>query len=121
MDMIKHYKLVVATDLDGTFLEGDSRIKNSFYPEFLRLRDTVLLIYITGRSVETVRQFCDYGYLPYPHFAMGDHGTEIVEGTHFTQISELQEPIVKQWNNGGDKMKESLLNQSGRSLTANQY
>lgn len=114
--MQEQYKLVIATDLDGTFLEGDNRIKNLFYPEFEHLRDTVLLIYTTGRSVETVKQFCDHGYLPYPHFVLGDHGTEIVEGAHFRQIAELQEPIIKQWNNGNHTLKELLHNERGLQL-----
>ena len=114
--MQEQYKLVLATDLDGTFLEGDQRVKNSFYPEFLRLRDTVLLIYTTGRSVETVKQFCDHGYLPYPHFIIGDHGTEIADGMNFKQIDTLQEPIIKKWHQGNTQLKDLLQNERGLQL-----
>jgi HAD superfamily hydrolase (TIGR01484 family) len=114
--MQDQYKLVIATDLDGTFLEGDHRVKNSFYTELLRLRDTILLVYTTGRSVETVKQFCEHGHLPYPHFIIGDHGTEIAEGTSFKQITELQEPIIKKWNNGGNKLKALLQHEEGLTL-----
>ncbi len=114
--MQDHYKLAIATDLDGTFLEGNSDVKNSFYPELVRLRDRILLIYATGRSVETVKQFCEQGYLPYPHFVIADHGTEVVEGSDFKQITELQEPIIKKWDNGGRRIKELLHNEKGLQL-----
>jgi HAD superfamily hydrolase (TIGR01484 family) len=110
------YKLVIATDLDGTFLEGDHSLKRSFYGEFSRLQETLLLIYVTGRSVETVKHFCAQGYLPSPHFVIGDHGTEIAEGGSFQQIAALQEPIVKKWNNGCHKIKELLRYERGLSL-----
>lgn len=110
------YQLVIATDLDGTFLEGDHQVKSAFYPEFLRLRDHVLLIYTTGRSAETVEQFCRHGYLPQPHFVIGDHGTEIVEGSSFKQITELQEAIIKQWNKGSPRLKELMQNEKGLRL-----
>lgn len=114
--MQDQYKLIIATDLDGTFLEGDNRLKSSFYNELSRLRDTVLLIYTTGRSVETVKQFCEHGYLPYPHFVIGDHGTEIAEGTSFKQIAALQEPIIQMWGAGGNQLKEQLQQEKGLTL-----
>src|ERR1700722_4467127 len=114
--MQDQYKLVIATDLDGTFLEGDNQVKSSLYGELLRLRDSILLIYATGRSVDTVKEFCKCGYLPYPHFVIGDHGTEIAEGVSFKQITELQEPIIKRWNNGGGKLKELLQHEKGLQL-----
>jgi HAD superfamily hydrolase (TIGR01484 family) len=114
--MKKEHKLVIATDLDGTFLEGDNQVKSSFYSELVRLRETILLIYTTGRSVETVKQFCEYHYLPYPHFVIGDHGTEIAEGTSFELITELQNPIIKKWNDGGNKLKELLKDEKGLTL-----
>ncbi len=72
--MNNQYKLILATDLDGTFLEGDDRIKQLFYSEFLRLREHVMLIYVTGRPIEIVKNFCLQDYLPRPHFIIGDHG-----------------------------------------------
>lgn len=72
------YQLVLATDLDATFLEGDAQLKKSFYSKLPSLRSQVLLIYTTGRSVETVKGFCQRGYLPFPDFILGDHGTHIV-------------------------------------------
>jgi sucrose-6-phosphatase len=55
--MNNQYKLILATDLDGTFLEGDDRVKQSFYSELFRLREHVMLIYVTGRPIEIVKEF----------------------------------------------------------------
>lgn len=114
--MYDQYKLVLATDLDGTFLEGDHQVKNSFYHELFRLRDLIMLIYTTGRPVETVKQFCQRGYLPSPHFVMGDHGTHIVDGVNFLPVEHLQNPIIQKWNNGNKLLKNLLQDESGIQL-----
>lgn len=110
------YRLVLATDLDGTFLEGNHQIKDFFYNELMRLREQVMLIYTTGRPVETVKQFCEYGYLPNPEFVIGDHGTHIVDGIHFHPVECLQNPIIQKWNNGNNRLKELLRNEAGIQL-----
>ncbi len=107
------YQLVLATDLDGTFLEGDDHVKRSFYQTLVQLREQVLLIYTTGRPVEIVKQFCQRGYLPYPHFVLGDHGTHIVEGSSFSSLSHLQEAIALTWNKGNQLLRDLLRNERG--------
>jgi glucosylglycerol-phosphate synthase len=91
---IMQYELVLATDLDGTFLEGEHQDKKYLYDKIASLREQVLLIYTTGRSIETVKNFCLSGYLPHPHFVLGDHGTHIVEGVNFSPVDQLQGPIT---------------------------
>jgi hydroxymethylpyrimidine pyrophosphatase-like HAD family hydrolase len=114
--MHSKYKLVLATDLDGTFLEGNAQTKNYFYNELIRAREEVLLIYTTGRSITTVKQFCSKGYLPYPHFVMGDHGTHIVDGVHFHPVEHLQNPIIQKWNKGNNLLRELLREEAGLEL-----
>lgn len=114
--MYNQHKLVLATDLDGTFLEGTYETKRVFYNELLRLHEEVLLIYTTGRSVETVKQFCAKGYLPPSHFVLGDHGTHIVDGTQFHSIEDLQNPIIQKWNHSNNMLKELLREEKGLEL-----
>lgn len=114
--MSNSYKLVIATDLDGTFLEGSYQVKKAFYPELWRLRESIMLIYTTGRSIETVERFCINGYLPNPHFVIGDHGTHIVDGSHFQPVEPLQNSIIQKWNNGNNQLKELLRNEQGIQL-----
>jgi HAD superfamily hydrolase (TIGR01484 family) len=110
------YKLALATDLDGTFLEGDYQSKNFFYNALLRLQKEVLLIYTTGRPVETVKQFCLKGYLPTPHYVIGDHGTDIADGVNFDPVEDLQNPIIRKWNNSNDMLRELLQEEVGIRL-----
>lgn len=110
------YDLILATDLDGTFLEGDHQIKRYFYNELLRLRDRVLLVYVTGRPVETVKQFCEHGYLPAAHFIIGDLGAHVVDGYTYQPVDPLQKHIITQWNNGNHVLKNMLANDIGIQL-----
>ncbi|OGT37215.1 MAG: hypothetical protein A3F12_06500 [Gammaproteobacteria bacterium RIFCSPHIGHO2_12_FULL_38_14] len=107
------YQLALATDLDGTFLEGDQAVKNIFYNELIRLREQVLLIYVTGRSVDTLEYFCKNAYLPHPHFIIADHGTHIVDGKHFEPIQCLQDPIIETWNDSNITLKKILQEEPG--------
>ncbi len=111
-----HYQLVLATDLDGTFLEGNAQTKQYFYSKLASLCEQVLLIYTTGRPVATVKSFCQRGYLPYPHFVLGDHGTHIVGGMDFTPVSHLQDTISLTWNNGNQTLRDLLQSEPGIQL-----
>lgn len=110
------HQLVLATDLDGTFLEGDLQAKRFFYNRLIQLKEKVLLVYVTGRPVQSVQELCDQGYLPYPHYTIGDHGSHIVDGTDFQNIDELQDEIITAWNNSNDFLKNMLRNASGLEL-----
>lgn len=116
MHMHNQYKLTLATDLDGTFLEGDHQVKDVFYNKISQFRDHIMLIYVTGRPVNTVEHFCKNGYLPTPHFIIGDHGTHVVDGINFRPIERLQTPIIQKWNNGNHRLKELLRNEIGIQL-----
>ncbi len=110
------YQLVLATDLDGTFLEGDVQTKRFFYNKLISLREQVLLIYTTGRPVETVKSFCQRGYLPNAHFVLGDHGTHIVDGSGFSPVEHLQNAIVSTWNGGNQALRDLLQGEPGIQL-----
>src|SRR6476659_7500324 len=114
--MQHHYELVLATDIDGTFLEGDQHTKDFFYNHLMRLRERVLLVYVTGRPIKIVKQFCALGYLPNPHFVLGDHGTHIVDGKEFNHVDHIQHPIIQVWNNGNDFLRELLRDEAGLEL-----
>jgi HAD superfamily hydrolase (TIGR01484 family) len=110
------HTLALATDLDGTFLEGSQQTKEFFYKKLLHLHEEILLIYVTGRPVETVKRFCSHGYLPNPHFVIGDHGTHIVDGENFYPVECLQNPIIQTWNNSNSLLRELLREEIGIQL-----
>ena len=46
--------LILATDLDGTFLGGSDEQRHDLY-EHLNQRDDALLIFVTGRDLDFIR------------------------------------------------------------------
>lgn len=109
-------QLILATDLDGTFLEGSLQLKAQVYPAINALRDHIRLIYTTGRTVKDVQSFCLNGHLPLADFVIADHGTHIVDGENFVEVEALQQPIVAQWNNANAAIKSMLADDAGIEL-----
>ena len=71
---------------------------------------------MTGRPVDTVKSFCERGYLPKPHFVLGDHGTHIVDGAKFSPIDYLQDAIASTWDNGNQALRDLLRQEPGIRL-----
>jgi len=51
----EQFRLVLATDLDGTFLGGTETERRTLY-EAISSRADVLLIFVTGRDVDFIRE-----------------------------------------------------------------
>jgi trehalose-6-phosphate synthase len=56
--------LVLATDLDGTFLGGDQAQRTELYTELHRRREELMLIYATGRDLEFIAGL--FAHLSFP-------------------------------------------------------
>lgn len=111
---------VLATDLDGTFLEGDTTMRGNVYRTFSALKQQFPLIYTTGRGVAAVQQLMVAYDLPEPLAILADHGTHIVEGKSFNEITALQEPIQWLWQcegaeNSHQKLAKLLSQEPGIS------
>ncbi|WRH65421.1 MAG: HAD family hydrolase [Planktothrix sp. GU0601_MAG3] len=74
--MITNNTLVLATDLDGTFLGGSPQEQQEFYNYLQSKRDRLLLIFVTGRSLEfTLRLYEEKKtIIPRPDYIIGDVG-----------------------------------------------
>ena len=68
--------MVLATDLDGTFLGGSLQHRRSLY-EWLRRQSDVQLIFVTGRDPAFIADLCRDQAVPAPDFVIGDVGTTI--------------------------------------------
>ena len=55
--------MILATDLDGTFLAGSDAARGRLIGRFLE-RPDARLVYVTGRSVRSVLSLIDDGTLP---------------------------------------------------------
>ncbi|MGJ4748629.1 HAD family hydrolase, partial [Leptospira sp. SA-E8] len=83
--------LVLATDLDGTFLGGGVAGRQALY-QWLRMqreRELVTLIFVTGRDLPFIRGLVADGFVPRPDYVIGDVGTTIAGGAGLEPLPEL--------------------------------
>ncbi|NES65858.1 MAG: HAD hydrolase family protein, partial [Okeania sp. SIO2D1] len=78
--MSSDYPLILATDLDGTFLGGSDEQRAEFYEYLQKYRHRLLLVFVTGRDIEFVQSLSEDSKFPYPDYIIGDVGTTIVHG-----------------------------------------
>ncbi|HEY8657927.1 MAG TPA: glucosylglycerol-phosphate synthase [Hanamia sp.] len=103
--------LLLATDLDGTFLAGKSVYKQQLY-RLMREREDVALVFVTGRGLETVIPLLNDPILPNPHYIICDVGATIVNGLTLEPIQPLQSFIEEKWP-GHLKIYNKLKNVKG--------
>lgn len=112
-------KFVLATDLDGTFLGGSEEDRARLYGWIEDNRDTVGLIFVTGRDPKFIGELCRERGVPWPDYAVGDVGTTIATvspETGVAPIGHLEEEISQAWGNAGDRVKERLDGHPGLAL-----
>ncbi|MGB3236839.1 MAG: HAD-IIB family hydrolase [Geitlerinemataceae cyanobacterium] len=108
--------LVLATDLDGTFLGGSDRQRSEFYEYIESHRDRMLLVFVTGRDLEAIDRLSKELGVPRPDYIIGDVGTTIVDGKTREPMSEVQDWVSSIWNNANDRVKEMLADEPGIKL-----
>lgn len=98
--------MLLATDLDGTFLGGKSIHKQQLYRMF-RDNPDVCVVFVTGRGLESVIPLLNDPIIPAPDYIICDVGATIVDGRTLEPIAMLQSEIEKIWP-GRLKITESL-------------
>jgi glucosylglycerol-phosphate synthase len=97
--------MILAVDLDGTFLGGPEEDRQLLYQ---LLRDTdATLIYVTGRGVESILPVIDNPQVPSPDYIIADVGGTVVDGNGQKPIQPLQTEIAKGWP-GTHKILDAL-------------
>lgn len=109
---MSHLGLVLATDLDGTFLGGSESQRRALYEE-LTARDDVLLVFVTGRDIGFIRDLVAQPGMPRPHYIIGDVGTSVFDGATFAPIPTLEAEIVARWDDAGDRVRAMLEGEPG--------
>ncbi|GAA4218769.1 HAD superfamily hydrolase (TIGR01484 family) [Sagittula marina] len=112
-------RFTLATDLDGTFLGGTDAERDQLYRWIEENRDSVGLIFVTGRDPEFIMEMCRDRHLPWPEYVVGDVGTTIAEVTadgHVTPIPALEEDIADRWKDSGDVVRTTLDGHPGLTL-----
>ncbi|HSC38376.1 MAG TPA: HAD-IIB family hydrolase, partial [Chitinophagaceae bacterium] len=88
--------MILATDLDGTFLGGKSLHKQQLY-RLIRKDTTISLVFVTGRGLETVIPLLNDPIIPNPDFIICDVGATVVNGHTLEAVQPLQNDIEKNW------------------------
>ena len=89
-------RMLLATDLDGTFLAGDPEAKVKLYQTLSR-REDVLLSFVTGRGLESVLPLLADPTIPTPDFIICDVGATIVTGHDLLAFEPIQQEISAKW------------------------
>jgi glucosylglycerol-phosphate synthase len=88
--------LILATDLDGTFLGGKSVHKQQLY-RLIRNRSDIILVFVTGRGLESVIPLLNDAVIPHPDYIICDVGATVVNGRTLEPIQPLQSSIEAKW------------------------
>ena len=88
--------MLLATDLDGTLLAGDHKLRRQLY-KLLELHPDFKLAYVTGRGLESVLPLLSDPLLPQPEYIICDVGATVVDGETQQAIQPLQSNIDQRW------------------------
>lgn len=123
-DAIAEKPLVLATDLDGTFLGGSADDRARLYDWIEGNRDTVGLIFVTGRDLGFIDALTGDGQVPRPDYVVADVGTTIA-ATHpehgIAPIAALETEIVARWGDAGARVRGALDGVGGLTLQDTEF
>ena len=88
--------MLLATDLDGTFLAGTAEDRHRLYYLIDRHPD-IQLAYVTGRGLEAVMPLLDDPAIPTPDYVICDVGATVVDGHTRQPIQPMQAHIEEHW------------------------
>lgn len=88
--------MLLATDLDGTFLGGNLQSRLRLY-QLISSRDDITLVFVTGRGLEDVMPLLADPTIPRPDYIVADVGATIVRGDTLLPVQEIQEEIEAVW------------------------
>jgi glucosylglycerol-phosphate synthase len=103
--------LLLATDLDGTFLGGCADDRAQLYRMISR-RSDIRLAFVTGRGLEAVLPLLGDPTIPSPEFIVCDVGATVVDGRSLRPLEPLQATIDARWP-GEQKVAAALAGIEG--------
>lgn len=111
-------QMVLATDLDGTFLGGTEADRDALYHWIRIHRATVGLVFVSGRDPAFIEDLCSDGRVPWPDFVVGDVGTTIaqIKDSKVAPITALEDQIAQVWGDRGAQVRAALDGHRGLAL-----
>ena len=117
-------RFTLATDLDGTFLGGTDAARARLYEWIETNRDSIGLIFVTGRDPDFIMQMCREQGLPWPEYVVGDVGTTIAKVRADGQVDPipaLEADIANRWADQGAAVRAALSNAAGLTLQPTEF
>lgn len=100
--------LILATDLDGTFLGGSKEAKERLYRLLSRRSKEDALIFVTGRDLGFIRRIIQEDGVPRPDYIIGDVGTSVFEGKDFSPYLPIESDIARNWQDKPERVHPIL-------------
>jgi glucosylglycerol-phosphate synthase len=88
--------MLLATDLDGTFLGGAPEQRQTLYQLVAGSQD-IQLVFVTGRGLEAVMPLLSDPLVPTPDYIICDVGATVVEGGSLQPVQPIQSAIDRRW------------------------
>ena len=98
--------VILATDLDGTFVDGDDNARQALYRKLRERAPQDLLIFVTGRGLESILPLLSDPFVPRPDFIIADVGATVV-GPDLQPVQPLQSQLAERWP-GTHRVLEAL-------------
>lgn len=90
--------ILLATDLDGTFLGGKQIDKLSLYRQ-IKQNPAIKLAFVTGRGLESVLPLLNDHVIPHPDYIICDVGATVVYGESLEPVEPIHSDIESKWAN----------------------
>lgn len=116
---LKLKRFVLATDLDGTFLGGSAADRETLYRWIDQNRDTVGLVFVTGRDLPFIEDLYHSGTVPAPDFVIADVGTTVARRSPAGGLSPdvtLEQPIAAAWHGKARAVEQAMASVPGLRL-----
>ena len=88
--------MLLATDLDGTFLGGRQADRLKLY-RLIREQEKIRLLFVTGRGIESVMPLLDNPVIPDPDYIICDVGATVLNGQTLEPVQPIQSEIERRW------------------------
>lgn len=98
--------MLLATDLDGTFLGGTPVQQEQLYG-IINNDKAIRLVFVSGRGLATILPLFIEPFIPKPEFIICDVGATVVNGITLEPVEPIQSLIEERWP--GEEMVSGLL------------
>lgn len=88
--------MLLATDLDGTFLGGSMENRLRLY-RLIKQHPDIQLVFVTGRGLESVIPLLNDPLIPTPNYIIADVGATVVNGLTLESVEPIQGEIESRW------------------------